>query len=268
MFILGVSFIGILTKLLIAVDVIVCIMLVFVVLLQRPKSEGLGAAFGGDTASNIFGAQTTNVLTNLTRWLAGIFMGLTLALAILYSMNDDTRTATQVYLDNAKKKSDEDKARKQAEDAAKAASDAKNGVPATVTDPAKPAANPADVEETIKKVLEDAAAADKKPVTPAPAPDAKPEAGKPETAPKPAPAASPDAPKTPEPAKPEAAPAPKAPEPAKPEAAPAPKAPEPAKPEAAPAEAPKAPEPAKPADAPKPAEPTPAAPEPAKPAGN
>ena len=63
------NWIGIVTTLLTVVNILVCLLLIFVVLLQRPKNEGLGAAFGGDTASNIFGAQTTNVLANITRWL-------------------------------------------------------------------------------------------------------------------------------------------------------------------------------------------------------
>ena len=46
MIILGVTFLGIITKLLIAVNVLVCFLLIFVVLMQRPKNEGLGAAFG------------------------------------------------------------------------------------------------------------------------------------------------------------------------------------------------------------------------------
>jgi preprotein translocase subunit SecG len=53
--------------------------------MQRPKSEGLGAAFGGAVTDNIFGAQTTNVLVKFTTWLAGIFFALTFALSILYA---------------------------------------------------------------------------------------------------------------------------------------------------------------------------------------
>ena len=49
------NWIGILISLLKVLTVIVSILIVFLVLLQRPKNEGLGAAFGGDTASNIFG---------------------------------------------------------------------------------------------------------------------------------------------------------------------------------------------------------------------
>jgi preprotein translocase subunit SecG len=65
--------------------VLVAALMVFVILMQRPKSEGLGAAFGGGVTENIFGAQTTNVLVKFTTWLAGIFFALTLALSILYA---------------------------------------------------------------------------------------------------------------------------------------------------------------------------------------
>ncbi len=59
--------------------------MIFVILMQRPKSEGLGAAFGGGVTENIFGAQTTNVLTKITGWLAGSFFALTFALSVLYA---------------------------------------------------------------------------------------------------------------------------------------------------------------------------------------
>jgi preprotein translocase subunit SecG len=65
--------------------VLVAALMVLVILMQRPKSEGLGAAFGGGVTENIFGAQTTNVLVKFTTWLAGIFFALTLALSVLYA---------------------------------------------------------------------------------------------------------------------------------------------------------------------------------------
>jgi preprotein translocase subunit SecG len=65
--------------------VLVAVLMVLVILMQRPKSEGLGAAFGGAVTENIFGAQTTNVLVKFTSWLAGIFFALSLALSILYA---------------------------------------------------------------------------------------------------------------------------------------------------------------------------------------
>src|SRR3954464_8309533 len=65
--------------------VLVALLMVLVILMQRPKNEGLGAAFGGGVTENIFGAQTTNVLANITRWLGGIFFVLSVLLSFLYS---------------------------------------------------------------------------------------------------------------------------------------------------------------------------------------
>jgi len=64
---------------------LVAVLMVLVILMQRPKSEGLGAAFGAGVTENIFGAQTTNVLVKFTTWLAGIFFLLTFALSVLYA---------------------------------------------------------------------------------------------------------------------------------------------------------------------------------------
>lgn len=65
--------------------VLVAGLMILVILMQRPKSEGLGAAFGGGVTENIFGAQTTNVLVKFTTWLTGIFFGLCFALSVLYA---------------------------------------------------------------------------------------------------------------------------------------------------------------------------------------
>jgi preprotein translocase subunit SecG len=75
----------ILLNLLLSVYVLVALLMTLVILMQRPKSEGLGAAFGGGVTENIFGAQTTNVLVKFTSWLAGIFFVLTFVLSILYA---------------------------------------------------------------------------------------------------------------------------------------------------------------------------------------
>src|SRR3954463_6847057 len=65
--------------------VLVAGVMILVILMQRPKSEGLGASFGAGVTENIFGAQTTNVLVKFTTWLAGIFFALTFALSVLYA---------------------------------------------------------------------------------------------------------------------------------------------------------------------------------------
>jgi len=84
---------SILINLLLGVFVVVCILLVLIILMQRPKSEGLGAAFGASVTENIFGAQTTNVLTKITAWLAGIFFVVTFALAVLYVHKSTNQSA-------------------------------------------------------------------------------------------------------------------------------------------------------------------------------
>jgi preprotein translocase subunit SecG len=70
---------------LITLHVLVCFLIVLVVLMQRPRNEGLGAAFGSGMTENIFGAQTTHVLAKFTTYLGGTFFLLTLALAMVYS---------------------------------------------------------------------------------------------------------------------------------------------------------------------------------------
>ena len=81
---------NILINVLLAIDMLVAVLMTLVILMQRPKSEGLGAAFGGGVTENIFGAQTTNVLTKFTGWLAGIFFVLTFVLGVLYAQRSSS----------------------------------------------------------------------------------------------------------------------------------------------------------------------------------
>jgi preprotein translocase subunit SecG len=89
---------NILINILLVVYVIVALLMVLVILMQRPKSEGLGAAFGGGVTENIFGAQTTNVLVKFTGWLAGIFFVLTFGLSILYAHRASNQSALRSEL--------------------------------------------------------------------------------------------------------------------------------------------------------------------------
>ena len=72
-------------NILLGIYVVVALLMLLVILMQRPRSEGLGAAFGGGVTENIFGAQTTNVLVKATAWLAAIFFALTFTLSVLYA---------------------------------------------------------------------------------------------------------------------------------------------------------------------------------------
>lgn len=63
--------------------VIGCFLMILLVLMQRPKQEGLGAAFGAGVTDQVFGARTTNVLQRGTVYLASMFFILALTLAVL-----------------------------------------------------------------------------------------------------------------------------------------------------------------------------------------
>ncbi len=89
---------SVLISILITFHILVCLLMVGVVLMQRPKNEGLGAAFGGGMTENIFGAQTTHVLQKFTVWLGVVFFALTLLLAILYAKRGTGETAIQKEL--------------------------------------------------------------------------------------------------------------------------------------------------------------------------
>jgi preprotein translocase subunit SecG len=61
-----------------------CVLLVFLVLLQLPKKEaGAGIAFGGAATDALFGAGSGNVLTKITKYVAGIFFGLAIIMALM-----------------------------------------------------------------------------------------------------------------------------------------------------------------------------------------
>lgn len=77
---------------LITFHVLVCLLLVLAVLMQLPRSEGLGAAFGGSVTENIFGAQTTHVLAKFTVWLGIAFFAITLALAMAFSHQQSSKS--------------------------------------------------------------------------------------------------------------------------------------------------------------------------------
>jgi preprotein translocase subunit SecG len=81
-----------LINILLGIYVFIALLMVLVILMQRPKSEGLGAAFGGGVTENLFGAQTTNVLTKITGWLAALFFLLTFGLSILYAHKGNTQS--------------------------------------------------------------------------------------------------------------------------------------------------------------------------------
>lgn len=67
------------------VEVLVCLLLALVVMLQKPKEGGLGGAIGGGMLEASLGADAGNVLIKTTAILGAVFLLNTLVLARLTS---------------------------------------------------------------------------------------------------------------------------------------------------------------------------------------
>ncbi len=51
-----------------------CALTCLIILIQESKSMGLGASFGGDSGSSLFGTSTADVLKKFTSYLVLVFM--------------------------------------------------------------------------------------------------------------------------------------------------------------------------------------------------
>jgi len=88
----AINYLNISINLLLVVFVFVCILMTLVILMQRPKQEGLGAAFGAGVTDQVFGARTTGVLQKATIYLGSAFFILSLVLAILIGQQNKQKT--------------------------------------------------------------------------------------------------------------------------------------------------------------------------------
>ncbi|MCL2778434.1 MAG: preprotein translocase subunit SecG [Polyangiaceae bacterium] len=70
------------------VHVFVCLVLMFVVLIQQGKGGGMGSAFGGASAQVFGGSGAGNILTRATAICAAVFMITSVALAHEASSQD------------------------------------------------------------------------------------------------------------------------------------------------------------------------------------
>jgi preprotein translocase subunit SecG len=70
------------------VHIFVCLVLMFVVLLQQGKGGGMGSAFGGASAQVFGGSGAGNILTRATAICAGVFMLTSVTLAYMSSSGD------------------------------------------------------------------------------------------------------------------------------------------------------------------------------------
>ncbi len=68
-----------------AIHILVALFLIILVLMQKSKDQGVGAAFGGGVTETVFGAGTTTALVRMTIWCACILLATTLILAVLHS---------------------------------------------------------------------------------------------------------------------------------------------------------------------------------------
>ncbi|MEN8261235.1 MAG: preprotein translocase subunit SecG [Pseudomonadota bacterium] len=74
----------------IVVEVLCCLLLIGLVLLQKSKNEGLGLAFGAGAGESLFGARAGNVLSRATVILGIVFMANSLLLGVLFAQKDKT----------------------------------------------------------------------------------------------------------------------------------------------------------------------------------
>lgn len=79
----------ILRYLLIVIEVLCCLMLIGVILLQQSKSQGMGMAFGGGMGESLFGSRAGNVLTKITVILGLVFLANTTLLGIMYTSRSE-----------------------------------------------------------------------------------------------------------------------------------------------------------------------------------
>ncbi len=135
---------GISINLLIVLLVVISLLLLAVVLMQRPKNEGLGAAFGAALTDQAFGARTTDVLKKATVYFGTAFLVICLVLSML--MNREEARSTESMVTNAQQ----------------------NITPAAPATPAAPVAPATDAAPAVPAPA--APATDAAPAAPAPAP--------------------------------------------------------------------------------------------------
>ncbi len=87
---------AILSILLTVVIIAVSILMVLIVLIQRPKQEGLGAAFGGGSLDSALGAHTTDILQKFTTWLGILFFISAIGLAMVKTREFRSSAANDV----------------------------------------------------------------------------------------------------------------------------------------------------------------------------
>ncbi len=65
--------------------VIVCVLLCAFILVQESKTMGLGASFGGEASSSLFGTATADIVKKITVWLSVAFLAGAVILSLMTS---------------------------------------------------------------------------------------------------------------------------------------------------------------------------------------
>ena len=101
----AINYLSIGINLLLVVFIFVCVLMTLVILMQRPKQEGLGAAFGAGVTDQVFGARTTGVLQKATIILGSAFFLLSLGLAYLIGLQNQQKSLIPTSKTPAKEQS-------------------------------------------------------------------------------------------------------------------------------------------------------------------
>ncbi len=85
---------GVLVTILTVILVFISLLMSLVILMQRPKQEGLGAAFGGALTDRMLGSGTTDFLQRSTVFMGVAFfvLSLTIATIMAYDRNNDRQS--------------------------------------------------------------------------------------------------------------------------------------------------------------------------------
>jgi len=83
-----------LAVLLTIVEVIVCLLLIGLVLIQRSKGEGISAAISGGMGESLFGANVGNVVTRTTVVLGIVFLLNTICLTLVMTKSRGVSTGS------------------------------------------------------------------------------------------------------------------------------------------------------------------------------
>ena len=86
-------------NLLMVLLVALCLLMLLIILMQRPKQEGLGAAFGGGMMDGMLGAGTTSFLQKGTVYLTVGYFILTMTLAVIQARTSEARSKQGLNLE-------------------------------------------------------------------------------------------------------------------------------------------------------------------------